>query len=534
MKSRRLTLIDTLLVALLILLSITALALTLNQQHHWGDDFSVYIQQGIAIAEGRFDEQALECAQTRWMDAPLYYVWGHSLFLSLVYHAVGFDRTSFESIIYYKLPSAFSLTLMSVLCYLWLRRRFSRGVSFAGGSIFALGTQSIILANEIMTDIPYAASCLLFFLLADIYFERTDALHGFLLGAAAFASYLFRYTGATLLVALALFQLLFAAICIFTKKYIFSSSAFFAHVAPYAAFAFLYLFTGLFMPFASSEINQLSFYPSLLLKTIKEYLYFLRLFFYSFLPFPRYILLILCAAMLTTGIIYIHKKETYFLIFLVLTMLGLFSLPYTQGMRYIFNLLPLYLLFFLHGVRFFWHKLLPSIPKAGRIPSIIKMSAFIVMLFTLIHGIYPMASANIKACRRPQADGPYTKATIDVYHHIREKIPTDKRIMTRKARALSLNTGRVCYQSWGSRFDAEPLSQRLDEMDYLLITNELSPTPAEAQIFADPALASRMKPVFSSGTFTLYKITPPVDSAPSASATQGGCPPLQRLAGSAR
>ena len=96
----------------------------------WGDDYAAYINQAIALSEGRFDEQArlnyimhpsimVEEAEK----GELVYVWGYPLILSLCYALAGFDRTLYTSIALYKLPS--------VLALAWLASQMAPGRTFS-------------------------------------------------------------------------------------------------------------------------------------------------------------------------------------------------------------------------------------------------------------------------------------------------------------------------------------------------------------------------------------------------------------------
>ena len=98
----------------------------------WGDDFAAYISEGIAIADGNFHEQAVKNytmhpspLTLEASEEGLVYVWGYPLMLSAIYKLVGFDRTTFNTIIWYKLPLLLGLSLLGGVLVLFFRRRFS-------------------------------------------------------------------------------------------------------------------------------------------------------------------------------------------------------------------------------------------------------------------------------------------------------------------------------------------------------------------------------------------------------------------------
>ena len=118
---------------------------SLSQGCVLGDDHSAYILQGMAIAEGRFDEQTElnyymhpSYMPDEAQDGKLVYVWGYSLILALVYKLVGYDRVAFTSLIWYKLPSVLAMAGTALVLYLFLRRRFGRRLSFFISWMFSL------------------------------------------------------------------------------------------------------------------------------------------------------------------------------------------------------------------------------------------------------------------------------------------------------------------------------------------------------------------------------------------------------------
>ena len=122
MSSNKFSNKDWLLAAFLFLLVLFLSACSLETGlANWGDDHSAYISEGIAIAEGRFDEQTKinyyyhpSALPAEAEDNTLIYAWGYPLHLAVIYMLVGFDRVQYSSIIYYKIP-----TLSQKFCFLW-------------------------------------------------------------------------------------------------------------------------------------------------------------------------------------------------------------------------------------------------------------------------------------------------------------------------------------------------------------------------------------------------------------------------------
>lgn len=323
-----------------------------------------------------------------------------------------------------------------------------------------------------------------------------------------YMTYLIRYAGFSLLIALAVMQVFRYIPPIIKKQARCSLPAFWGQISPYLTFVVLYLIVGRFMPYAKNEASAMQFSPAKWFVTFHYYSDMLRRFIMALFPLPRLAVTLLLPFLFVTGFVASFKKERFAAIFLVTTIAGLLALSYQQGIRYLFNILPLIFMFIIYGIQYYWRLITYQkheyrIIQAKKILKALMATALIVAL-----GIqtFQFSAACIRSNRHPLENGMYSSSAIETYHYIRKAIPADKKIMTCKARALSLNTDRVCYQSWGSYFDMEHLDRQLDNMDYLLITNEIHPTAAETRFFAEPAFAGRLKPVFSSGPFTLYQI----------------------------
>ena len=100
---------------LLSLLVFVLFFFSLDNNCLWGDDFAAYLSEGIAIAEGRLDEQAelntmmhLTELPEKSQGKPIVYAWGYPLVHSLVYRLAGFDRVEYNDLVYYKLVTVFA------------------------------------------------------------------------------------------------------------------------------------------------------------------------------------------------------------------------------------------------------------------------------------------------------------------------------------------------------------------------------------------------------------------------------------------
>ena len=148
----------------------------LNNSCQWGDDFAAYINQGIAIAEGTFDEQIRlnymmhpSFMPDEAVDGELVYVWGYSLLHAIIYKLVGFDRVDFSSIVYYKLPTVIALTLIAGLMYLFLRRRFGVKLSLFTAIMFCTYSGFYTFIDAVISDFVFLFFALLSFYLCELF-----------------------------------------------------------------------------------------------------------------------------------------------------------------------------------------------------------------------------------------------------------------------------------------------------------------------------------------------------------------------------
>ena len=205
--------------AIAVILAVITLLLSVglldSDQPTGSDDFAAYMSEGIAIAEGRLNEQtqlnALLHPSTRSFraddgqsaDDPIVYVWGLPLILAGVYRIAGFDRPTGHALIWYKLPGVFFLAMAAVCAYLLYRRRFSKVVSALLTGLLCWGGEVVKDSARITTDIPCLAVSLLALLMIEVLLaaqtRRGQALAGVALGIALWFDCVVRLNGKTVL-----------------------------------------------------------------------------------------------------------------------------------------------------------------------------------------------------------------------------------------------------------------------------------------------------------------------------------------------
>ena len=142
----------------------------------WGDDHAAYLNEGIAIAEGRFEEQTRRNYSYHASELPkeaedgrLVYVWGYPLFIAGIYKLVGFDRVNYSSIIWYKLIPLLSLSLTGGVLTLLLRRRFPLYVSAGTALVFCMSGDLFEALNTLYSDPLFLFFTMLTLLMMEVF-----------------------------------------------------------------------------------------------------------------------------------------------------------------------------------------------------------------------------------------------------------------------------------------------------------------------------------------------------------------------------
>lgn len=466
--------------ALLVLLVFVPALFSIDNSCYWGDDFAAYISQGIAMAEGRLDEQAALNILMHPSPLPseaveggeLIYVWGYPLILSIVYALVGFDRLSFSSIVFYKLPSVIALSLLAAVLFFFYRRRFGFRLSFMLALLFCCCSEMFDFLNTIYSDMVFLLFAALCLLLCERYTEgKKSFLGALLLGGCLWYMYEVRLNGIGILICCALAQ--FYALVSAGRRP--GKAKLAMALLPYIFFLILLFLSHFFIAKATPNTSDIGSGMSLagFIENIKNYsklichwfgllwnsllinpLYsisrrFLSVSFESFKPL-RDVLTAVSLALCAAGIVFEGKGKNFHLsIFVVVYIIFVSTLPYTQGLRYIYPLLPLLLMFAVYvpakpGL------ILSKLPK-----GIYNAASWLLVCVCCIFILYPHASAalhNEKGIRELESisspsdiymQNAYSQEACELYSYIQKETPEDSTIAFFAPRALYLNTGRL-------------------------------------------------------------------------------------------
>ena len=490
---------------------------------YWGDDFAAYISEGIAIADGTLQEQVKLNAKMHPSYLPeqirngeLMYVWGYPLILAAVYKIVGFDRVNFDTIVYYKIPSLLALAFLAGVVYFFMRRRFDRKYSIFLTVFLCMYGGFFDFIDTLYSDIVFlffsTLSLLLIELRLDSNEKKTRILLGAVLGVSLWYTYEVRLNGIAIVfaaVAAQIFDLLHNKKN--TEKYSTAKhKQLLVDLIPYIVFAVMVGVSDVVFP-APTKDSGISIW--LFKDNLKYYFEIIRNFFGLVLINPIYAVIknfvsvnytslisakdtlgLVAIAICIIGVIWNWRKEIYLCLLMLVYYVAACLLPYQQGIRYVFPLLPIFVLLFGYGIRQLYKLVLKCIrcnPKRELTGIVVCVACS--MLFT-----FPMVEADVSACRGKAKDSItseinggyrydiYSEVPVEVYNYIRQNTPEDCTIGFYKPRALFLNTERFSVPMGVN-------GHTLDETDYCLTYR------------SDIQVDTGFTCVYSNGDFVLYR-----------------------------
>lgn len=478
----------------------------------WGDDNAAYISEGIAIVDGNFKEQAdlnfymhpSNLPEEAFESSSIVYVWGYPLVLSLIYKVFGF---SYDNIILYKLPGLLSLALTAGVVFMLFRRRFSELLSFVVSLMFCLSSYLFEFVNSIYSDLFFLFVSVLSFFLMDLFFEKTSSgkknyLIGIFYGVTLWLTYETRLSGLSVLTAAFLSHAILFITQIKDKKKLFLAS-----IYPYLL-ALVLVFVSerfIFAP-ATSNLSDISAKADIW-ENAKFYFSLFRSYFDSIVVFGYILYALFLVGLITSGF---KKNNIIFTVFIIGTMVVNINLPYVQGLRYVFNILPFVFMYCAYGIKFIadlirklWKKVKPKDSKSELydfisrfMPKFLYILAAFVVILSLVYPI-DLIVENMKNRGYRSPDDVYSSEAVEVYEYIKTNTPEDSVIAFEKPRALYLNTGHKSFRNGFNEhdlFDADYyLSCRTDKVEF-----------AEHEDVT--ARIEGCEVVFSNEVFSLYRL----------------------------
>lgn len=430
----------------------------LDRGHEWGDDFAAYMLEAKAIADGTMDEQIyinrkIHASPMGFggneIPDTLTYVWGYPLALSAVYKIVGYDPVQAGIPIAYKLPNLIAYAGFVSIVFLFYRRQLTFVVSLFLSLLFALNLQMLSYVNLLMSDVFCLTLCVAALLLADSFFHCNTAKKkagiGVLLGAVLWYNYEVRLNGVTV-IAVVMFAHALHLLRTRTGKKDWA-----VQLTPYLSLVILLGISACLMPQATSNTNHIASGPNRwIINNVKFYNDIIRDWICQMIPrglplrrYAHYVVYVLAGiGVLYAGIL----KNLHLTALMIGTVAVLLLLPYTQPIRYLFNALPLFLMFAAYGVCFVWTKVQRKIGK--RLRTSMRYAGYLMMLLCVIHmatDVTREITAHVRAGAMECRHGAYSEDAADLYRFIRDHTDEADMIAFIKPRALTLNTGRICF-----------------------------------------------------------------------------------------
>ena len=496
--------------ALALTVALSAAACLGSATLDWGDDSAAYLLEGFAIADGRLDEQARRNYIMHPSDLPdesdgeLVYVWAFPLLLAAEYKLVGYDRTDFSSVIYYKIPSAVLLGMTAAVLFLFFRRRFGRKTSLAAALLFGLSHEFLYFVDWfICTDILFLFFAVTAFLLMDLYLAEKETkrrtAYGAALGAVFCLAYITRLNGVTLPLAFLAGQLaqLLREKCLGEGK---NGKVLVSWLSPYAVFFALRLLLRAFLPDATSNVSDFAFSDvSELFRRLEMLRHYLSMFcawlgslLLRFEPAAGwrrgFLSGVGCVPALFAvwGVLRCGWREYLpFTLLLGGTVLGAAFLPYQQGLRYMYVILPLLLLFCLCGIQDAAQRLRTKRGDGGKPRKPVRLAV------TALVCLYAFLPAALYAAQPKDDVGPFSTDAKAVWNYIREETPEESVVFFLKPRMLCLNTGRTGLPGANGHTP--------EEADYYLACGEFPETALPAEY------AGEFHEIYSRGDYVLYE-----------------------------
>lgn len=393
----------------------------------WWDDFASYILQARAILSGNMEEFVAEngraIAQSTYPVGPAAYPWGFPLLLAPIYAITGLSITVF------KLLNTAAFAVFLIVFYAYARQRFNILLSTALLSVLAFNPVLLKAHDLIQADFSFLLATTASLFLIDLQWRtgRSPAWQKILLGILIFWSFLLRTNGILLLGPLVLVD--------FFQWRSKPRPDLRLTSLPYLTFLALFGLSLMIFPGGQSSYfdhYELFFSPA---RLFDNFLFYLALPGWLFDGLPLSTLLFALTGLLCIwGIAQKARTELPALAFSTLTLILFISWPERQGLRFIYPILPFYLIFTAFGLQ----NLIKRI-KAGLTE---KLPAGLFATLALLSLLASFQLAGWKLFSREEINGPFDPVSAEMFAYVREQTEPDSTIIFFKPRLMKLMTER--------------------------------------------------------------------------------------------
>jgi hypothetical protein len=486
-----------LILALILLGSAVLGGLMLDRGHDWGDDFAQYISQAQGIAHGNMDEVVRRNAFTIRL-SPITlgltsYPWGFPLLLAPVYAVAGMDFLALKVVV-----TASYVAFLAVF-FLWSRTRLDALESLLLVALMAFNTSMLHAENQILVDLPFLAWSTASLWLIDAAIN-TDSprpppmLASAALGLTIFMAAFTRLNGVLLLLPLAGAQF---ARRRFTGQLDPGLPRFLLRTAiPYFTFGLCFGLQALVFPSQPGGLQHaFDGFPGLMLAQHLAYYFWVTGRVFQFAGSAGVGLYALLLVLFVARLLAFRRRDLPPLLYAAATLILYIVYPPLQGPRFLYPILPIFLLFAFDGVGALARRFAPDHQRGVLIALYVIWSSV-----TVAYGAASIADvrSNLEAGRAAPS-GPFSADASAMFGFIRQSTPTDSVVIFFKPRAMRLFTDRDSFIATNCL--------ELQHGDYLVIMrdqgdyNQLSPASLE-----DCRLVG-LPPVFEAGNAAVYSIS---------------------------
>ncbi len=494
--------------ALAFILSLITLILCVgqvNSGHNWGGDFSGYISQAIALANGTtaqyIADNTLMMSKCDWLYGPYAYPWGFPMLLAPIYKIFGFNIYAFKSV------GIICYTLFVGIFYIFCVNRLPRIYAIFATLFFALNPYiTNFAANEILSDIPFMLfGFIALITLAKLFGKSKSRNNGICIAIFGgifmlFAS-LIRINGFVIFCALlTMHGIILAkrfAPNLFKAKFlkpfsiIDSPYSWQIHSIPYAIFIIGFAIVSITLSSGGSgHFGALSLINGAMILNNADY--YIEIFKDFFINNGRLATFALCMPLIYFGIKgslkgtnSVRFSENIFFVIFACGFLALLLLWVgTQGIRFVYLLLPFMTLWGSKGLA----ELNANKQFFGR---------FMNILLLIILANYTLVARKVNFEVQITTSGAYTKEAKEIWAFIDENTPKNAVILFHKPRVLYLNAHRISFTSNNIA--------RFDEADFVLWERDLW-NGYEGINIDSSAFLERTELIYKNAQFKLYKV----------------------------
>lgn len=439
--------------------------------HEWGDDFAEYVAQGIALENGSLKEW-IAANQFIASNSPAnlcteIYPWGMPILLAGIVRLFGLNFFAF------KMSLVLFVSLILVVLYIFLCRFFKRKISFLLSIVYVMSLLSMNWINKLTADIPFVFFTILAMLFACIWIDNEYSFNRYavLFAVSGFCAYLFKSQGAVIFMSFIVIHMVHII-----KKVVrqnkFKARDYTVQILPYIIILLLLLLSNI-LP--KGRESTFYFLKSTTIDTLKHNFLYYIFFTNGLLPkrFSNIGLIVLCDfvnvivdVFCIIGIVTSYKKkeskvsdiESFLLLYLLLFVALLIVFPWVQGIRYLFTVFLVVIIFAVQGYIYVAENItFLQLKKVGLVFLIVGCFAIFAYTDT-------KAYQNMKN-KRDYDQQAYSIDALNTYSYINKHTNPDCVVYFAKPRLLWLQTHRLS-------FCVSSLEQNTLVPDYLLFSSD--------------------------------------------------------------